>query len=124
MSSVTIDWGSEGPKHDPYGWTEITVDRPDGKTVTLHAGGLIEWVEVDGVKHVNLNYEDCCTIFAHHAGVTPDIAERAYQKYRSRCRECGGTETESKAGFPGETFELCVKCGAMVDYNFNESAII
>lgn len=123
MSSVTIEYGEEGPKHDPYGWTEVTVDRPNGVSVTIHYG-LAEWIEVNGVKQHNLNYEDCCTMFARHAGVTPDIAERYYQKYRSKCRSCGCRETVATAGYPGETLELCAKCGMMVDYHFNKSAII
>lgn len=126
MSSVTIEYGEEGPKHDPYGWTEITVDRPNGVSVTIHYG-LAEWVRTPEGTKIDSRTNDperIARIFTTYAGVTPQIAERAYQKYRSKCRECGCPETESKAGYPGETFDVCVNCGAMVDYHFNESAII
>lgn len=39
--------GQEGPKHDPYGYTEIVVER-DGCEVVIHCG-LGTWMEVDGI---------------------------------------------------------------------------
>ena len=126
MSSVTIEYGEEGPKHDPYGWTEITVTR-GLSTVTLHEG-LDRWLRTPtGETWGHYDEADGMLIerlFELYAGISISAARRAYDKYRSKCRECGCRETKSVAGYPGETFELCVQCGAAVDYHFNESAII
>jgi hypothetical protein len=40
--------GLEGPKHDPYGFTEVKVVR-NGHKVIFH-DGLGEWLTVDGVE--------------------------------------------------------------------------
>jgi hypothetical protein len=39
--------GSEGPRHDPYGFIEVKVVR-NGRKVIFHQG-LGEWLSVDGV---------------------------------------------------------------------------
>lgn len=49
-TKVRLRSGTEGPRHDPYGWNEISVDR-EGHTATLHSSGLFnDWLEVDGVR--------------------------------------------------------------------------
>jgi len=44
--SISTRTGTEGPRHDPYSFTEITVEAR-GHRVTVHYG-LGEWIEVDG----------------------------------------------------------------------------
>ena len=132
MSTIEITTGTEGPHHDPYGWEELTVTRNDGTTVILHQG-LAEYVEINGLRiepriSAVVDPRDRWNILRDHfqraAGVTPEAARRAYERMRSRCSKCGGTETRSMQGYPGETFEVCVECGTVVDSHFNESAII
>jgi hypothetical protein len=43
---ITLRMGSEGPMHDPYGFTEIKVVR-NGHKVIYHQG-LGEYLEIDG----------------------------------------------------------------------------
>lgn len=47
MAKVRVKRGSEGPAHDPYGYTEVTFTRTDGRVIVGHFG-LAEWVKVDG----------------------------------------------------------------------------
>ena len=126
MSSVTIEHGEEGPKHDPYGWEEVTGDRPNGVRGTIQYG-LAEWGQTPEGTKIDTRTNDperIERIVTTYAGVSPAAAVRAHTKYRSRCRKCGCRETVCEPGYPGETLELCAKCGMMVDYHFNESAII
>lgn len=46
---VRLRSGTEGPRHDPYGWHEIDVER-EGKFATLHSSGLFnDWLEIGGI---------------------------------------------------------------------------
>lgn len=47
-TTVRVKNGSEGPRHDPYAYIEITVYRL-GHIFTFH-GGLACWIKVDGVR--------------------------------------------------------------------------
>lgn len=130
MSRIEIQTGTEGPRHDPYGWEEITVRRMnDQVVVTLHEG-LATWVRIDGVGTVHEGYNPLLTadmirkVFEAWAGITPDIARKAYNRFHSVCRDCGCRDVYWKSGFPGESFAFCCDCDAVVDYSFNESAII
>lgn len=123
MTTIQIETGTEGPRHDPYGYEEITVTRPNGDRVTLHQG-LVEWVQVNNSERRGYITERCLEVFGFFAGCTPAIARRAYETYRSRCRNCGGRKFHAAAGYPGETFDICDNCGSVVSYTFNESAVI
>lgn len=119
MSNIQIQTGSEGPRHDPYGYTETTVTRSGGDVVTLHEG-LGEWVEVNGKRFD----QSCYEIFEHVAGITPRIAERVYDRRRSTCQNCGSRDLGAKRGYPGETFYICMRCDNIVHVDFDRSAII
>lgn len=126
MSSVSIETGSEGPSHDPYGWREITVTRPNGVVVTIHEG-LSYWLKTP--EGVQIDYrpdepERLVRIFETYAGISPRTAERAYERYTTMCRKCGCREQRAQSGFPGETLYICADCGCVVHCDFNESAII
>jgi hypothetical protein len=122
MSTINIETGTEGPEHDPYGWREITVTRENGVVVTIHEG-LGTWLDIDG-RRVSEVHDDLEEIFEKFAGITPQVAERAYEKYTTMCRKCGSREQEAQSGYPGETLWICADCGAMVHYDFNISAVI
>jgi hypothetical protein len=123
MTTITIETGTEGPRHDPYGWEEITVERSNGDCVTLHQG-LVEWVQVNNSQQHGYQIERCEKVFEFFAGCTSAIARKAHARYRSRCRKCGGREFHDQAGYPGESFLLCNNCGSVVDYDFNIQAVI
>ncbi len=122
MSSIDIKSGSEGPHHDPYSYLEITVIRESGATVCMHAG-LIVWIEVNGIRS-DCSYETAAEIFEDLAGISPQTAEKVYERRASTCSKCGGRDLREQSGFPGETLSFCERCDAMVHDHFNEAAII
>jgi hypothetical protein len=120
---IDIRRGSEGPRHDPYGYIEVTIDGRNGP-VTYH-GGLGEWTRAGG----NIIEHDPAArdAFEQATGLTPEQAQRtAFRQtdrvIRKHLRRCGG-QLGSSSGFPGETFDICSKCHAILDYHFNESAV-
>lgn len=44
---LEIRFGTEGPREDPYGWTEYRVTLPDGRRALYRDGMLSERLEVD-----------------------------------------------------------------------------
>lgn len=122
---IRIETGSEGPVWDPYAYTEYTVeftgDRYGQKCVKLHMG-LGEWLEIGNHRHKG--DENLIDVFADLTGFKPYQLEKWMNKARSRCRKCGGRQGVWHAGYPGESFLICVKCGEHMDYIFHESEII
>ncbi len=134
MTSINIETGSEGPRHDPYGWEEITVTRSNGDEVILHQG-LGCWVSVNGERfsytpviegsNAEEEWRQLGEKFAEFAGCSPEAAHKAYGRVRYTCHKCGAFDnTTPMCGFPGETLEVCRDCGAVVYCDFNEAAII
>jgi hypothetical protein len=134
---IHIKTGREGPRHDPYGYEEITVHRADGAHVTLHEG-FGTWIEFKDARGMGNKLDELNS--AHRsvqaalyqlildralgdAGISVEAARKAYRTLRSRCRNCGGRETCFAHGYPGESFELCVQCGHVVDSHFDLSAV-
>jgi DNA-directed RNA polymerase subunit RPC12/RpoP len=122
MSSIDIKSGSEGPRHDPYSYLEITVTRESGATVCMHAG-LIVWIEVNGIRS-DCSYETAAGIFEDIAGISLEVAEKVHERRATQCSECGSRDLREQSGYPGETLYFCERCDAMVHYHFNEAAII
>jgi len=132
MSSIQIETGSEGPTHDPYAWEEITVCRPNGTEVTIHYG-LDNWVRVDEGEKLRPEWDDAKLqqdldsidrVFETHAGCTPAVAHKAYQRVQYMCKKCGVSDLDEVGGMPGETMNVCRQCGNVVSVDFNLSAII
>lgn len=67
--------GSEGPRHDPYAFTEITFTPTDESKpkVTLH-GGLGEWIKV-GENKIMAEWTVVSAQFTELVGKTPDQVE-------------------------------------------------
>ena len=85
MARVFVRHGVEGPRHDPYCWTEITFVRTDGLTVVMRMGGLgyAKLTCPDRSKRLvirsfNCEYGDCpaAAAFMRLTGMTPWQAER------------------------------------------------
>lgn len=117
--------GADGPKHDPYAWTELTVWRL-GREVRGHFG-LLMWIEIDGAR-ANFYGDDAEKKFAADfeaaVGFGFDEAESAYFARFRRCPKCGGSRLDEASGYPGETFTICSRCETIVANDFDESAII
>ena len=122
MSSVDIRTGTEGPRHDPYGYEELTVTSERCGTVTLHTG-LGTWLRVNGACANEGDHNRCVKLFEWVCGITPQAARRAYERLRNRCQKCGGTDQRAQSGYPGETFYFCVRCDTVVRCDFDEEAI-
>lgn len=127
--SVRKVTGAEGPRHDPYAYTEWHVSTDQHKVV-LHTG-LGMWIKVDGEKWPRPAGMDSDlwekvmydTLFPQHVGFTVAQIERIYTRLSSRCKACGGKEFECVAGYPGESFEMCVACKHINGSTFDRSAI-
>ena len=128
MNRVSIKTGSEGPRHDPYSYSEVTVRKQDGTAVTHHSG-LAMWCKLDGQK-LDQQYgdhygEDTYEQFEKHAGIGVKAAMKAYDRMQRTCKKCGALDkiVDAVDGFPGETLYIC-QCGAIVSSDLNMSAII
>jgi DNA-directed RNA polymerase subunit RPC12/RpoP len=122
---IFVQTGSEGPKHDPYAFKEITITRKDKETVVLHMG-LAEYLrigkrEIKGYDEEGLEAIKRATIT--EIGLTEDQIEKAIQRLRSRCPKCSGRNIESTPGFPGETLYMCSNCHTIVGSDIDMSAI-
>ena len=123
--SVQVETGSEGPRHDPYAYREITIVTPLG-TLILHEG-LGDWFKMNGKRIAPDDLEQPSTYYRsliqYCTGYTLEQIERIGRKLKSRCRHCGGRDFEHSPGFPGEYFEICVDCNNIHDTHFNISEI-
>lgn len=125
MTKITRKTGSEGPRHDPYHYEELTVKRPDGRSITIHTG-LAFWAEAGDGRREDHDVEKAMTLFEQVAGITPHQAEKTYRELRDRryrYHPCGQRHFEDASGYPGESFVVCRKCGLVVDSHFNISAV-
>lgn len=125
--TFTINRGSEGPQHDPYSFTETDFDSNSGDKINIRTGGLgytrlkvndREWEASEKFDEETLRLR-----FRALTGALPEDVERFIARKSSRC-PCGCRKTETQAGYPGETFEVCAKCGEIVGSYFDEAAII
>lgn len=125
--------GTEGPRHDPYGYTELQVRNERGSFV-LHEG-LAVWVEVRlrNAKPVRFEtprftQEEIEEIFTVAAGMSPETARRCLRRLasaplRAHNARCGSRAFECAGGMPGESLTVCRACGAVVEYDFDEGAV-
>lgn len=127
-TTIAIRHGTEGPSWDPYSYSEITVHRGNGVSITIHTG-LAMWVEfpAGNPRRVDCFSEeeqtDALNFFTAVTGMTPGEAEDYHQRYRHVCRKCGCRRTRTESGYPGESFNVCAKCGDIVSSNFHLSEI-
>lgn len=131
MASVNVRTGTEGPSHDPYGYTEIEFTRTDGVVVTYHAG-LGEWCKVSltppekrrGVRHHGedliahcIDDDGAASLFETATGLSPQQAEKVYQRLHGpqrRCPHCGGRKFSWHGGYVGEAMQCCTACDRIV----------
>jgi len=124
-SGISVKTGTEGPRHDPYSYTEYTVRRPGFDTTVIHLG-LGEWFK-RGTEMVHCSMdrkgfgfgiEDACGFTVTQIDrIVRKLEESRYRAHKAH----GGFEWQE--GYPGEAFCMC-KCGKCIDSTFNESAII
>jgi hypothetical protein len=94
MASIKVRRGSEGQKHDPYSFTEITFYFTDvNKKPVIYHSGLCEWIKVGGRTYmwdaycVAAKFEELTGISVHKAEQIPDILfNRSMRKVSARER--------------------------------------
>lgn len=82
MARVYVRTGTEGPRHDPYIFTEVTFVKTDGTEVRYHYG-LAQWLEVNG-KPIDVPYEEMDDKFEELTGMSAGAAERVPDKLQDR----------------------------------------
>ena len=120
---LSLKHGSEGPRHDPYAYTEYTV-RVNGEVHTLHLG-LAEWYAKNEKR--NTHYDPyAIQKFEAAIGFTLVTFNKAIDRFRypDKCRKCNSRDINWRSGFPGEELLVCEGCGAILASDFNESAIV
>lgn len=121
--------GTEGPRYDPYAYTEYTVKTPKGLTV-LHTG-LGTWIRHNGKmveKPSGVLYDEwerqlCEEIFPALTGYTLLQLERIARNLTTKCNKCGSTDFTHESGYPGETLVVCIHCGRINGGWFHRSAV-
>jgi len=108
--------GTEGPKHDPYSYTEYSFTTTFGEDVEVHVG-LAEYVIINGRRYIN-GLDALKTLC-----MTLEEIEDVYKDQFGHCK-CGSDQITGKLGFPGEVMFVCEQCGATVDTHFNEAAVM
>lgn len=131
MSTVKVTHGIEGPRHDPCVYEEIQVFNYRG-WIKLHLG-LREYVEFQlnkaGAQKVRIENRDVDTLYNVFEAFTGMTAVRAakvpldLQSRKYREHSLHGEPVDMR-GYPGETLTVCSGCGEVLDYDFNESAVI
>jgi len=118
--SISIRTGSEGPKYDPYSFTEYTVERRNNK-VTLHLG-LAVWFR-DQFKTLSdqITEQEAVERFERFAGISLKTFEHAMHRVIP-C--CDNPDIRWWAGYPGEEIAQCENCKKVVDSSFDIGAVI
>jgi hypothetical protein len=128
MSRLQIKTGTEGPRHDPYGFNEIWVTRPD-RTVVVYHEGIGTFCDVrmaNGMQDCTDDPKKALTLFEQYAGITPKAAHRAemaryWRKFKYH--PCGSHHLKEVDGYPGETLVLCEKCNGVIHASFERGAV-
>lgn len=118
---LVLNTGTEGPRHDPYSYTEWTIERHGIKTV-LHLG-LGEWLQQNDypVLDSNNSKANLVELFEKCAGVSLKTCAKVMQRILPCCANPKLVEVE---GYPGESMVYCQSCDKVVDVDFDENAVI
>ena len=121
--TLEIRTGTEGPKHDPYSYTEYSVTLLDGRTITLHAD-LEKYLKVDDSIIDHGDYETLLRRFVQLTGIDPHQVEKYHEKRPlGKCSKGGKHQATWEHGHPGEHLLICQKCGEILDSRFVRSEI-
>ena len=123
--------GTEGPRHDPYGFDEISIHNSRNGDVTAHFG-LACWLTIEGSGRTNFHGPDDANrlsdAFEQVTGVKPCDLVIAVERNKHRLvarhlRTCQhGNDARQVGGYPWEEMLVC-GCGKVLEYSFDISAI-
>lgn len=121
---TNVHQGTEGPTHDPYGFTEylMTTEYSNGVTVDIKVHyGLANYFSVNSAEVVlDDNQQEGVHQWAanHAAWIT-----KSQDRKRSRC-SCGSKRIAGRTGYPGEYLYICKDCGETVHCDFDFSSVV
>jgi hypothetical protein len=130
MNKLHLKTGTEGPRHDPYGYDELTFVSLLGRVVTLHSG-LMNWLKVNGqimhppteevndiplqerINRIPALYEK---MFYQLTGLTVKRALKIIENRDcpTRCPKCRSKNLEQVDGYIGESLVICGECNTIV----------
>jgi len=134
---LSTNRGSEGPRHDPYGYEEYTVctkfENGEEKCITMHSG-LGMWLKIDGEKidhgtinmwgeHYNEGERFLSEMFENLTGIPLCKFHKYMDEILNHKICCPKRELEWVRGFPGEHLLICTNCHAIADSQFVRSEI-
>ena len=126
VGNIKVRMGEEGPKHDPYSFTEYETDVNGHRTV-FHFGALGSWLKIGHNTKIFFDHQNH---FPHSVQVEFErLVGRTIESIDDElnrppvCPDHPEADTISQAGYPGESFECCSVCGKVVDTHFNRSAV-
>jgi hypothetical protein len=126
--SVRLVTGTEGPRHDPYHYTELRISTPQGETVVHQGLSVFAMLGDQRIDASGKDYDSpnawCDLILEDRAGYTMRQLERIHRKSRTRCPAGGHHDTMLVYGFAGESFEHCEKCGKFIDSYFSIKGVM
>ena len=105
--------GTEGPKHDPYAYEEITLRTTyaDGKTFTVAVHqGLAEWTKLNDKLFWHTHGKATCDEILGMVGLNYRLLEKLANE--QRCFKCGGTK--------GKWIEFGIQCARCGEYIYFE----
>lgn len=125
---ITVRDGSEGPKQDPYAFTEVSVEFQyahfDAKHTFTHHAGLLTRLTLDG-RTITDEKDKSFALFVKYCGASPQEFAESHERMKSRkCPKCGCSRTKEEEGYPGESFTVCAKCRTIRQSHFHLSEII
>ena len=124
-TKIAVRTGTEGPKEDPWSWTEREFERGGHRYVLRQ--GLDFWLEVDGarsrpyVSGDGPEDEGAVRRFERLTGMPLARFDRYADRIGNprRCPKCAGRRMAWRDGYPGESIRLCRDCGEVVAHEFN-----
>lgn len=130
MIRVSVKHDVEGPAHDPYEYTDITVER-GARSVVFHTGFVTTLKRCENKRVFDMHEY---TLAPHHA-INDAVLEwlgfsltqalrwnrKAHEAKLRAHRAHGGSKWVR--GMPGESMEVCA-CGEVLDFTFNEAEIM
>jgi len=105
--------GTEGPRYDPWSYTESIVHLASGDVATLHVG-LAVWFKFNDVRSVCYTEQDCDALFEQATGLTGIQFEEAYQRVTYYCRRCNTSKFIYGESYELGYFYICRKCNQIV----------
>lgn len=76
MAKILVSRGTEGPRHDPYGYTEVMFVKTNGDIIQMHMG-LAVWLKVNGkIYDSEYREEPLSEYFKEFTGMSFEKAER------------------------------------------------